>query len=187
MLIGLGVLAMISGCGGSSDSAGPPTYIVPTSTVGAVTIESATVAPVPAATTAAMAPPTTTVATLTTVDPKYLATAAPPPTPATTTTVAVSAETAHVDLLTPSVDPSYKVFEQDGVVYGSGETADGDPMDLLLNLCLPRTEERGLRPLMVWIHGGGFLEKGDARLAPKTRHAVGLSHRSTIAWLRTVL
>jgi len=63
-----------------------------------------------------------------------------------------------VDLLTPSVEPSYKVFEEDGVVYGSGETVDGDPIDLLLNLCLPRTEERGLRPLMVWIHGGGFRE-----------------------------
>ena len=77
---------------------------------------------------------------------------AAPTTPTTTTTTLAPAA-----VFKPSLENRYEVSVEEAVVYGTGGTLDGGQVDLLLDLAVPDTETDGPRPLLVHIHGGGFV------------------------------
>ena len=60
--------------------------------------------------------------------------------------------------IVPFTAPNYSFTVQSDVVYGQGEVDDGGTFDdLLLDLYVPDLTEPRPMPLMLMIHGGGFV------------------------------
>jgi len=57
-------------------------------------------------------------------------------------------------MLTPH--PTYSVHVLDGVAFGQARTVEGALETLHLDVYLPQGAPHGLRPCVLWFHGGGF-------------------------------
>ena len=83
----------------------------------------------------------------------------PEPTPTPTSAPTPESPISSTSLFKPSLDERYEVSSEEAVIYGTGQTLDGDQIELLLDLTVPDTGTEGPRPLLIHIHGGGF-ERG---------------------------
>jgi acetyl esterase/lipase len=58
----------------------------------------------------------------------------------------------------PFVDAIYKVKSTNDVVYGTAPRHNGASDTLRMNIVVPTNDNAVKRPLIVWIHGGGFIQ-----------------------------
>ncbi len=58
----------------------------------------------------------------------------------------------------PFVDAVYKVKSTNNVVYGTAPRYNGASDTLRMNIVVPTNDNTFKRPLVVWIHGGGFIQ-----------------------------
>ena len=85
-------------------------------------------------------------------------TANPPPTnSAPAVPSSATFDTLGPAAFTPSLGETFELAATEEIIYGTGARADGGSVELLLNLCVPNTGDDGPRPLLVHIHGGGFM------------------------------
>jgi acetyl esterase/lipase len=66
------------------------------------------------------------------------------------------------------------------LVYGSAPGGHGRPVRLLLDLYRPRGDRLRRRPVMVWVHGGGF-RVGDKATTVMRRLAMGTARRGYVS------
>lgn len=58
----------------------------------------------------------------------------------------------------PLVEPVYTVRSVKDVFYGTAKRFDGGTDSLRMNIFVPTNDNASRRPLVVWIHGGGFIQ-----------------------------
>lgn len=56
------------------------------------------------------------------------------------------------------VEPVYKVRSEKDVFYGTAKRFDGGTDSLKMNIYVPTNDNAVKRPLVVWVHGGGFIQ-----------------------------
>lgn len=56
------------------------------------------------------------------------------------------------------VEPTFKVRATKDVFYGTAKRFDGGTDSLRMNIFVPTNDNATKRPLVVWIHGGGFIQ-----------------------------
>lgn len=56
------------------------------------------------------------------------------------------------------VDPTFKVRATKDVFYGAAKRFDGGTDSLRMNIFVPTNDNATRRPLVVWVHGGGFIQ-----------------------------
>jgi acetyl esterase/lipase len=58
----------------------------------------------------------------------------------------------------PFVEPTYKTRSVKDVFFGTAKRFDGGTDSLKMNIFMPTNDNASTRPLVVWIHGGGFIQ-----------------------------
>lgn len=56
------------------------------------------------------------------------------------------------------VEPTYKIRSTKDVFYGTAKRFDGGTDTLKMNIFVPTNDNAVKRPLVVWVHGGGFIQ-----------------------------
>ena len=58
----------------------------------------------------------------------------------------------------PFVEPTYRTRSVKDVFFGTAKRFDGGTDSLKMNIFMPTNDNASTRPLVVWIHGGGFIQ-----------------------------